>query len=273
MILSKTVGDATLILNDDSIAKNNYLFNRVLTALVQFTTVSSYPPKTPSLNRIFKEVCEDYKDYQLLNSKSKYHAKFHQSPFASADDVSSAKRINFNQHTLAGASVYALSRSDTARRLSYFHQRSGRTLIPGPALLIQRESPSKKDLKILNEIVHDFKTDPSFLWDERIFLQVQPNLSANRQVSLTFKVKPLSPDLVKEFEKLTRNDFSARKNLYAYLGMTPGSHLHTIPVLQHIDSDFMAIPTLFCYSDKNLFSIKIYNSSIGVYASKFLCLP
>lgn len=262
-----------MILNDDSLAKNNYLFNRVLTALVQFSTVSPYPPKTPSLNRIFKEVCEDYKEYHRLNNRVTHFKKSYQTPFSNIADGPSVKRINFDQHTLAGASVYALSKNDTARRLSNFHQRSGKTLIPGPALLIQRESPSKKDLKILEETVHDFGNDPSLLWDKRIFLQVQLGPNIKSELSLKFRIRPLSTYLVKAFEKLTRNDMSARKNLYAYLGMTPGSHLHTIPVLQHLDSDYMAIPTLFCCSEKNLFAINFYNSSIGVYASKFLCLP
>lgn len=272
VILSKTIGDSTLILNNNDLTRNNFLFNRVLTALVQFSTVCPYPPKTPSLNRIFKEVCEDYKEYQQLTRKTTHFKSNLQSNYFNKENTPSVKRINFNQHTLAGASVYALSKNDTSRRLSNFHLRSGKNLIPGPCLLIQRESPSKKDFKLLDETIHDFSKDSSFLWDKRIFLQVQldPKIT---EYSLKFRIRPLSSDLVKTFEKLTRNNFSARKNLYAYLGMTPGSHLHTIPVLQHLDSDFMAIPTLFCLSQNDLFSIKFYNSSNGVYVSKFLCLP
>lgn len=208
----------------------------------------------------------------MQNASKKFSSPYMRG-FKNVEDSTSVKRINFSQHTLAGASVYALSRNDISRRLSNFLQRSGKSLVSGPALLIQRESPSKKELKALNEVIHDFEDDPSFLWDKRIFLKIRPNQSSKTELSLKFKIKPLSTDLVKKFENLTSNDFSARKNLYAYLGMTPGSHLHTIPVLQHMDSEYMAIPTLFCFSDKSLFNFEFYNSCAGVYASKFLCLP
>lgn len=272
VILSKNVGDATLILNDPTLIKNNYLFNRVLTSLIQFCTVSPYPPKTLSLNRIYKEVYDEYADYQNQENMKKHQTRFTMEKSLGSCERS-VKRIDLAQHTLAGASVYALSKNDISRRLSNFHIKSAKNLLPGPALLIQREFPSKRDLKLLNEIVHDFSDGKPFLWDNRIFLEVFKNADLMVIKSLTFKIKPLSTDLVKAFEKLTQKDFPARKNLYSYIGMTPGSHLHSIPVICHTDSDYMAIPTLHCYSDRKLFNFNFYNASIGVYTSKFLCLP
>ena len=275
-ILNKTVGDATLILNSPSLANNNYLFNRVLTSIIQFVTVSPYPPKTVSLNRIFKDVSDEFSRYQKQQKSVKPNTHFFINNSECADKKP-VKRIDLVQHTLAGASVYALSKNDTARRLSNFQSRSGKALTAGPALLIQREFPSKKDFKALNEIVHDFSDGNTYLWDNRIFLQVRSNISENTsdiaKNPLIFKIMPLCPKLVKEFENATKLDFSARKNLYSYLGMTPGSHLHTIPVLQHVHSGYMAIPTLNCYSDRSAFEWKVFNASMGVYASKFMCLP
>ena len=270
--MSKNVGDATLVLNDHSLIRNNFLFNRVLTSLIQFCTVSPYPPKTLSLNRIYKEVYDEYVNYQKQENSKKHRIRFELENSLSSGDKN-IKRIDLAQHTLAGASVYSLSKNDISRRLSNFELKSKKKLISGPALLIQREFPSKKDLKLLNEIVHDFSDGKPYLWDNRIFIEVSKNGDSEAFKSLKFLIKPLSTDLVKEFEKVTQKDFSVRKNLYSYLGMTPGSHLHTIPVLCHFDSDYMAIPTLNCYSDRKLFNFNFYNSSIGVYTSKFLCLP
>lgn len=272
VILSKNVGDATLVLNDLSLIRSKYLFNRVLTSLIQFCTVSPYPPKTQSLNRIYKEVCDEFINYQKQENLKKHKIRFELENSLTSGEKN-VKRIELSQHTLAGASVYALSKSDISRRLSNFELKSKKKMLPGPALLIQRECPSKKDLKLLNEIVHDFSDGEPYLWDNRIFIKVSKNNDSEVSKPLKFMIKPLSTDLVKEFEKLTQKDFSARKNLYSYLGMTPGSHLHTIPVLCHYDSDYMAIPTLNCYSDRKLFNFNFYNSSIGVYTSKFLCLP
>jgi hypothetical protein len=274
VILSKNVGDATLVLNNPSLIRNNYLFNRVLTSLIQFCTVSPYPPKTLSLNRIYKEVFDEYVNYNKQENSKKHKIRFELDESLSSAERS-IKRIELAQHTLAGASVYALSRNDISRRLSNFEIKSKKKILPGPALLIQRESPSKKDLKLLNEVVHDFSDGEIYLWDNRIFIEVSKNIDSSEEAvkSLKFMIKPLSTGLVKEFERLTQKDISARKNLYSYLGMTPGSHLHTIPVLCHFDSDYIAIPTLNCYSDRKLFNFKFYNSSIGVYTSKFLCLP
>ena len=272
-ILNKNVGDTTLILNNPALTNNNYLFNRVITSIIQFVTVSPYPPKTASLNRIFKDVSDEYSRYQNQQKSignnyklfSNNEALFEKKP---------VKRIDLVQHTLAGASVYALSKNDTARRLSNFQNRSGKALIAGPALLIQREFPSKKDFKTLNEITHDFGDGNVYFWDNRIFLQIKVSPDSDGSKSpLVFKIMPLCPNLVKEFENITKSDFSARKNLYSYLGMTPGSHLHTVPVLLHVHSGYMAIPTLNCYSNRNIFEWNFFNASIGVHASKFLCLP
>lgn len=274
VILNKAVGDATLILNNSSLIYNNYLFNRVLTSIIQFCTVNPYPPKTPSLNRIYKEVLDEFIKYKrkLLINRDKIPVF---SNILSDTADASFKRIDLAQHTLSGASVYALSKNDSCKRLTNFLQRSGKKLEPGPALLIQREFPSKKELQFLNGIVHDFNGNQQYLWDERIFLSVKlgPGSDFGFAKSLKFMIKPLCTEIVKEFEKLTKNDFSCRKNLYSYLGLTPGSHLHTIPVLYHVDSDYMAIPTLFCYSDKSRFIWEFYNSSTTVYTSKFMCLP
>ena len=243
-----------------------------MTSLIQFCTVSPYPPKTLGLNRLYKEICEEFLNYQKQESLKKHKHNFYPNNSFSFDDENvNVKRIELAQHTLAGASVYALSKSDINRRLSNFEIKSKKKILPGPALLIQREFPSKSDLKRLNEIVHDFSDGRPYLWDNRIFIEVYKDSDSFK--SLKFMIKPLNTVLVKEFEKLTQNDFSARKNLYAYLGTTPGSHLHTIPVLCHYDSDYMAIPTLNCYSNRKLFNFNFYNCSIGVYASKFLCLP
>lgn len=274
VILSKTVGDATLVLNNQSLIKNNFLFNRVLTALIQFTTVSPYPPKTPSLNRIYKDIHNVYTQYQSERNTKNYHPNVNYKKLDNFNLTDKPiKRIEFPQHTLASASVYALSKNDTARRLSNFQARSGKKIVPGPSLLVQREFPSKKNLQVLNAIIHDFSDCKPYLWDNRIFLGVRAGVNSDSTTSLVFNIKPLSVELVKEFEKLTAKDFSSRKNLYAYLGMTPGSHLHTIPVLVHVETGYMAIPTLMCYSDRNMFIWEFFNASIGVYASKFLCLP
>lgn len=271
VILSKNVGDATLILNNRSLIQSNYLFNRVLTFLIQYCTVSPYPPKTQSLNRIYREIFEEYSKYKKQDNLKKKH-RVTALEWSTGTDEKSMRRIELSQHTLAGASVYALSKSDTSRRLCNFQIKSKKSLLPGPALLIQREFPSKSDLKVLNEKIHDFSDGKPYLWDNRIFLEVSKDINSDIGGSLAFQIKPLNCEIVKIFEKLTQNDFSARKNLYSYLGMTPGSHLHTIPVLCHMDSDYMAIPTLQCYSNRNVFSFKFYNTSIGVYTSKFLCL-
>lgn len=272
VILSKTVGDATLILNNPSLINNKYLFNRVLTALIQFVTVSPYPPKTPSLNRIYNEVHSVYMQYQNDKDNKKYHPSIILNKLTIRADAP-VKRIDLAQHTLAGASVYALSKNDTVRRLSNFQNKLGKQLLSGPALLIQREFPSKKELQTSNELIHDFSDEKPFLWDNRIFLKVKSKSASTSSNSLVFNIKPLSTDLIKEFEKITSKNFSARKNLYAYLGMTPGSHLHTIPVLCHAETGYLAIPTLFCFSDRNMFNWEFFNASIGVFASKFLCLP
>ena len=152
------------------------------------------------------------------------------------------------QHTLAGASVYALSKNDTARRLSNFQSRSGKALTAGPALLIQREFPSKKDFKALNEIVHDFSNGNTYLWDNRIFLQVRSNIPENTsdiaKNPLIFKIMPLCPKLVKEFETATKLDFSARKKSLLVLGndariaFTHHSCFATHPFRLHGHSDF-----------------------------------
>lgn len=266
------MGDATLILNNPSLIQNNYLFNRVLTFLIQYCTVSPYPPKTQSLNRIYREIFEEYSKYKKQENLKKHH-RVTAIEFSVGADEKSIRRIELSQHTLAGASVYALSKNDTGRRLCNFQIKSTKSLSPGPALLIQREFPSKRDLQVLNETIHDFSDGKPYLWDNRIFLEAFKDSNSKISGSLVFKIKPLSCELVKTFEKLTQNDFSARKNLYSYLGTTPGSHLHTIPVLCHMDSDYMAIPTLQCYSNRTLFTFKFYNTSIGVYTSKFMCLP
>ena len=267
------IGDATLILNDPILLNNNYLFNRVLTALIQFVTVSPYPPKTSSLNRIFKDVSREYYKYQIEQKSRKNDYKLFINDSEKLENRP-VKRIDFVQHTLAGASVYALSKNDTARRLTNFQQLSGKALLAGPALLIQREFPSKNNYKALKEIVHDFGDGKAYLWDGRIFFQIKAkSASDNFKYPLIFNILPLCPNLVKEFENITKFDFSARKNLYSYLGMTPGSHLHTIPVLQHIHTGFMAIPTLNCYSCRDSFDIHFFNASMSVYASKFVCLP
>lgn len=272
-ILSKMVGDATLILNNPALANNNYLFNRVLTTVIQFVTVSPYPPKTASLNRIFKDVSYEYNRYQIQQKNTNNSYKLFMNDSQSSENKP-VKRIDLVQHTLAGASVYALSKNDTTRRLSNFQKRSGKELEAGPALLIQREFPSKKYFKAMNELVHDFCDGKALLWDNRIFLQVKVNSGPDcSSPSLIFRIKPLCQNLIKEFENMTKFDFSTRKNLYSYLGMTPGSHLHTIPVLQHVLTGYMAIPTLNCYSNRDKFEWKSFNASVGVYTSKFTCLP
>lgn len=243
--------------------------------MIQFTTVSSYPPKTPGLNRIYQDVYDEYKEYQRKNSINNYHPRVRIKYDSDLNDKSkSIKRIDFAQHTLAGAMIYALSKNDTGRRLANFYRRSNKILTPGPALLIQREYPSKKEMKILIKNVHDFSDGKSYLWDNRIFIEVKANPSYNNSgPSLIFDIQPLNTELVKEFERVTMSNVMARKNLYAYLGMTPGSHIYTIPIFKHVETGFMAIPTLYCYSDQNLFSWNIYNSSVGVLAAKFTCLP
>ena len=276
VILSKTIGDATLILNNPSLTSDRFLFNRVLTILIQFTTVSPYPPKTSSLNRIFKEVHDEYIKYQTeKTNKTKTYVSIvlSSSSTSSNDPRPLIKRIDFPQHTLAGASMYALSKNDTLRRLSNFQNRSGKNLLSGPALLVQREFPSKKDLKTMNEIKHDFSDFKSFLWDNRIFIRMKPDADLISIKPLIFDIKPLSTELVKEFERITKKDFSSRRNLYSYLGMTPGSHLHTVPVLHQAETGYMAIPTLSCYSDRNMYAWEIFNASVSVYASKFKCMP
>lgn len=269
-ILSRKTGDATLVLNNNNLLNSNYLFNRVITSLIQFVTVSPYPPKTSSLNRLFKDVSHEYSKYILMEKTKNAASKI----LFTSSEKNLTKRIELVQHTLSGASVYALSKNDTERRLSNFHKRSGKELIAGPALLIQREMPSKVNFKLLNDTIHDFSQLQAYLWDNRIFIQVKVVSNTNcSNYPLMFRIKPLSPILVRKFESMTKSDFSARKNLYSYLGMTPGSHLYTIPVLEHLETGYMAIPTLNCYSNRDLFEWKVFNASVSVYMSKFMCLP
>lgn len=240
--------------------------------MIQFTTVSSYPPKTPSLNRIYHDVFIEYNEYQRKKSNSNYHhnVRIKHNPELNEN---SSKRINLAQHTLAGAMIYALSKNDIGRRLANFSRRSNKNLTPGPALLIQREYPSKKEMKEMIKNVHDFSDEKSYLWDNRIFVEVKADPSSNNKMSLIFGIQPLNTELIKEFERATIKNISARKNLYSYLGMTPGSHLHTIPVFKHIESGYIAIPTLHCFSEQSLYTWKTINASIGVLAAKFTCLP
>lgn len=275
VILNRNVGEATLILNDKSLVRNNYLFNRVLTFLVQFVTVNTYPPKTVGLQRIYENLCDEYEKYQSDAKKSFNRNYVTPTSLEKFDgDKSKLRRIEFCQHTLAGASIYALSKNDTHRRLNNMTQRTGRTLQPGPGMLIQREKPCKRENVIMNNLIHDFGDQKPYHWDNRIFLSVShTSQSEAKNLSLKFNIRPLNIDIVKKYEELTKNNFSLRKNLYSYLGMTPNDHLHSIPVLVHIDCEYIAIPTLSCFSDSQLFRINFHNSSLGVFASKFQCLP
>lgn len=274
VILNRNVGEATLVLNDKSLISNNFLFNRILTFIIQFVTADSYPPKTIGLQRIYDNLCEEYENYQADMKKSYSRNRNNMSVEKFDNDASKLRRIGFSQHTLAGASIYALSKNDTQRRLNNMLQRSGKTIQPGPGMLIQREKPSKRESDAINNLSHDFSDKKPFLWDNRISFSVMhtPH-SESKKLSLKFNIRPLSLDIIKKFELLTKNDFSLRRNLYSYLGMTPNDHLHSIPVLIHEDYEYISIPTLSCFSDSQIFRINFYNSSLAVFTSKFLCLP
>lgn len=266
VIVNQSVGDATLILNNRELTDNRFLFTRVLGSLVQIVTASPYPAKTPSLNRVYDDVCASLKQYQL--DLKKEQRNMIRPSIIEGMKPPHIKRLDFSQHTLANATVYALSKSDSLRRIENFRQRSGRKLEPGPALLIEREIPSRKERHELACILHDFSTGP-LLWDSRIFLQCQAAPGKSKK----FSIRPLDAKLVKEFESATKGNLAARKNLYAYLGMTPASHLHIIPVLQNVDSGYMALPTLNCFSDPTSFKWTVQNAAMGIMAGKFLCLP
>lgn len=264
VIVNQSVGDAALILNDQELIDNRYLMTRVLSNLVQIVTCNPYPPKTPSLNRLYDECKSAHDGYQVQRRRDQSRASISSVPI---------RRLELPQHTLAGATVYALSKNDSLRRLDNFFQRSGRQLAAGPALLIQREIPARKEREEMACLKHDFSKSKSYLWDGRIFIGCEPVGSETSSVDLQFTIRPLSVQIVKEFEAATKTNFSARKNLYAYLGMTPASHLHIIPVLKHEASGYMAIPTLNCYSSPGRFKWTCSNAAMGIMAGKFLCLP
>ncbi len=267
VIVNQTVGDATLILNNAELRENKFLFTRVLGNLVQIVTANPYPAKTLSLNRVYDEVYNSLKYYEASVKKERNLIKV----FAPADTLNQPqiRRLDFPQHTLANATVYALSKNDSMRRIDNFMHRSGRRLVPGPALLIEREIPSRKELQELACTIHDFSSGHHLLWDNRIFLQCQ----TSTQQPMKFSIRPLNAEIVKEFEMATKGSISVRRNLYAYLGMTPSSHLHIIPVLKHLDSSYMALPTLKCYSDPTSFKWTINNAATAMMTGKFLCLP
>lgn len=262
VIVNQSVGDAAVVLNNQELIDNRYVMTRVLSNLVQVVTCNPYPPKTPSLNRLYDEIKSAHDQYQVQRRKEQFKLSNLSVPI---------KRLDLPQHTLAGATVYALSRNDSLRRLDNFFQRSGRQLAGGPALLIQREIPARKEREEMACIKVDFSQSKSFLWDGRIFIQCETVNGG--ETDLQFSIRPLSVETVKDFEAATKNNFSARKNLYAYLGMTPASHLHIIPVLKHEATGYMAIPTLNCYSASGRFKWSCSNAAMGLMAGKFLCSP
>ena len=265
VIVNQSVGDATVILNNKELTENKYLFTRVLGNLVQIVTANPYPAKTPSLNRVYDEVYDSLKKYEAEAKKERSARRAFTLPQQQSQPP--IKRLDFPQHTLANATVYALSKNDSLRRIDNFMHRSGRKLVPGPALLIQREIPPRKDKQALSCTLHDF-AQGSLLWDSRLFLKC-----SGPSGSMNFSIRPLNAEIVKEFEAATKGNMSARRNLYAYLGMTPASHLHIIPVLKHLDSGYMALPTLNCYSDPVSFKWTVSNAATGIMAGKFLCIP
>lgn len=272
VILNRTVGDATLILNDPALVSKNYLFNRVLTFLTQFATSNAYPPKTATLNRVFDALRQEYLNYcEERRRDSRNAQRYVQTALSPAQHQ--VKRIALSQHTLAGATVYALARNDTSRRLANFSHQFGKQLSPGPALLIMREAPSKKELAAMAVMSHDFGDGKPYLWDDRIFIECRRQGDRSGDLSLQFTIRPLSQETVKEFEEATRKNAHARRNLYNYLATTPFSHLHLIPVMRHEASGYMALPTLSCYSDPTLFHCTTYNTAAGAVIGKILCLP
>jgi hypothetical protein len=261
--VNSKVGDAIMVLNNERLLAERHIFSRVVTAVVQYAAGDPYPPKTHTLNCLHDEVKAAWESFRAKLAKVD----------AQSVQYECTKRFPLRQHSVGGASIYPLSKNDTNRRLADFERIAGRPILPGPTLLIQREAPMRRDRKCLAVDDVDFEAlgSEGYLWDGRLVIRAfrKPESPG----TLRFSIEPLSLELVHRFEKATDKNRRLRKNLYAFLGTTPATHLHVAPVLMHLDSGYMAIPSLNCSTNPELIQWNVFNTANGILAGKFACSP
>jgi len=279
VIINKVNGDATLILNDRTWLHRRPIATRVIMALLQFASVNHYPSGTPSINALYDMLVAAYAEHE--KEQRRWISKMPEGVRnAELQPIDKTKRLmGLRQHTLGGCTFLSLSRTDAMRRIALQEKLESRKMEYGPAFLIQREPPSNCHLHAPGLHPTQVKLGPNetHLWDGRIHLSFEhvPSLSAPMPTgSRTFSISFMTPGDVKEFEALTRGMPAARRRVYAYMAITPGSHLYQVPVVREVGNPgYMAFPTLQAEYPSGTYKWKTSHAGNLFLTSRFLCLP
>lgn len=285
VIVNKVNGDCTLILNDAEWIRRRPLATRLIMLLLQYGAANRYPARTPSINALYTSLLQAYEEHQTVQK-----AWINRLPPSvrpkDLQPIDKTKRVALRQHTLAGCTFYSLSRVDAMRRIALQEKLEGRKMEYGPAFLIQRDPPSKSHVHSAGLSAVEVIIEPgkSFLWDDRIHLSFShpPSLITEQSTGpRTFRLSFTTPGDIKEFEAFTKNSPAARRRVYAYMGITPGSHLYQIPVVREFTTGpdgekvctYMAFPTLKAEYPAGKYQWKTTYAGIPILMSRFLCLP
>ena len=294
VIVNRINGDNTLILNQDGagalIKRKRYLLLRLISALMQYAGCSRYPARTPSLTQLVKALEAAFNEHQSMQNaripkrlKGREGLEDRYSPVA-ISPFDQTKRVNqFKQHTIGGCIVYALSRADAQRRISLQERIFGRKLNYGPSFLIQRDPPSTAELSRARNVTVKLAPGETFLWDDRIFLTYTTNTEAeSTQSKRAFTISHMCTADLRAFELITTDTPALRRRVYAFVGITPGSHLYQIPVVREPETGYLGFPTLNvgAYDPHKRSSTaqpiakwSTHYAGLNFLTSKFLCLP
>ena len=280
LFVNRTIGDATLIIQDDRILRNAPVVSRAINAMVQYTAAKMLPVKTKRMLDV--KIALSQALHVNRQEQMKRQAKIYgRAKDTSLTPVDKARRVNMAQMTLGGATVYPMARNDALRRAAIISRMTGKTINNGPAFLIQREPPMRIDNQEAGFLAQSITLAPGelYLWDSRLYISYSCMGADN--VSRKFSISYMTVADVRELETLTAGNSLLRRNVYNYMGSTPATHLYQVPVIREFATQedglqvtkYIAFPTLRMQYPLDKYQWNTKQAGNTILVSKFQCLP
>ncbi|PJF19274.1 hypothetical protein PSACC_00914 [Paramicrosporidium saccamoebae] len=270
--INRRNGDVTLVLNNNKWLSNQPLATRVISLLASYAGARPTGLKTSRLVSIRRHLLAAFEAYRedqrkLVNQVAKRTGMTDLQPF----DLT--RRAVSTQATMGGAVFYPMSRTDGLRRLDNVNRTASRKLKYGTVFLVQREPPTRIDNQkaAFRAIDVTLRAGESFLWDNRFYLSYQ-TIDPADTTPRHFQISYMTVADVRQLEALTAGASTYRRNVYSYMGSTPGSHLYQVPVVREVGQSYLAFPTLKAqFPMRYEWEVKAMGDAILM--SRLQCLP
>jgi tRNA(Ile)-lysidine synthetase-like protein len=270
--INKRHGDVTLVLDNGKWLANRPIATRIISILTSYAGCKATGLKTARLITVGNHLQKAFFDYQN-DQRRLVTAVEKRTGVAELQPMDLTRRANSRQAVVGGAVFYPMSRDDGLRRVENIKRNTRRPVPYGTVFLVQREPPSKLNHQAVafRAVTITLAPGETFLWDDRFYLSY--TTADPRDTTLrTFQISHLTVADVREYEKLTQGATVYRRQVYSYMGSTPGTHLYQLPVIREVGQAYMAFPTLKAqFPTKYEWVAKFAGDSILL--SRLQCLP